>query len=268
MLRKLLKYEIKATARTLLPLYGVLLIFAAISKIMIEVSPNSWNAPQAISMFAYISVLVGTMVMTFIVMIQRFYKNLLSDEGYLTFTLPTAPWKHIVSKLMISMMWMIASGIIAVMSIFIFAINEIPFNDLVRGFTELWEHFGQYFDTSVFLMLVEFLLFAVIALASGILIIYASIAIGHLASQHKVLASLGAFIVLNTLSQILFAVSGSIPFITHFFTIAEYRTPDFIATIDASTHFALGFGIIFFAILSTLYFVITNAILSKRLNLE
>ena len=33
MLRKLLKYEFKATSRILLPLYGALLIFALINKI-------------------------------------------------------------------------------------------------------------------------------------------------------------------------------------------------------------------------------------------
>ncbi len=57
--------------------------------------------------------------MTLTMMIQRFNKNLLSDEGYLMHTLPVKPWKHIASKLLASMLWMIGSVVVALISILV-----------------------------------------------------------------------------------------------------------------------------------------------------
>ena len=90
MLSKLLKYELKATGRIFLPLFLALLLFAGINRFTL--SPDEFDAPAMISMIMYIIIMVGMFVMTFIMMIQRFYKNLLSDEGYLMLTLPVKPW--------------------------------------------------------------------------------------------------------------------------------------------------------------------------------
>ncbi len=95
MLGKLIKYEIKATARTFLPLFAALLISAGIYKLISALSAKAPQAPEIISLILYNIILVGVFVMTFVVMVQRFYKNLLSDEGYLMFTLPVKAWKHI-----------------------------------------------------------------------------------------------------------------------------------------------------------------------------
>ncbi len=263
MLRKLLKYELKATGRTLLPLYIALVIFAIINRFILGSSPTI-ETPAAISMIVYISVLIGTLVMTLIVMIQRFNKNLLSDEGYLMFTLPTTPWKHIVSKLLVSLMWTIAGGVIAFSSILILAADEIDLavlfemiGDVLRLFTESPAGLSSFF------IVLELLLLGFISLASGVLIIYASIAIGHLTSKHRVLVSLGAYIGLFTLSQILAALLGSIPVLSYM----TDNVPDFPSALP-QLHLVLWTLILFIAFLSALYFAITNTILNKRLNLE
>jgi hypothetical protein len=63
--------------------------------------------------------------MTLIVLIQRFYKNLLGDEGYLMFTLPVQSWSHILSKLAVSMLWTVVSGGVALCSILFISSNNI-----------------------------------------------------------------------------------------------------------------------------------------------
>ena len=82
MLGKLTKYEIKATARIFLPLYAGLLLFALINKVFIEI--NLLQTRMAflplISGAIYFFIIVATFIITLVVMIQRFYKNLLSDE--------------------------------------------------------------------------------------------------------------------------------------------------------------------------------------------
>ena len=115
MLNKLLKYEIKATARLFLPLYATILIFAAINLFFLaapdanENSISFYELAVGIGMIVYVILMTGLVVMTLFVLVQRFYKNLLSDEGYLMFTLPVKSWSHILSKLMIAMLWTIAS---------------------------------------------------------------------------------------------------------------------------------------------------------------
>lgn len=263
MLTKLLKYEIKATARIFLPLYVVLIVFAAISKLLFTFSDNSSYAPAIISAITYIIILVGMFVMTFVVMIQRFYKNLLSDEGYLMFTLPAETWKHITSKLLVSMMWSVASGIAGLLSIIILAFDELLQVGFWTDFSRfLYQFFGTLGLSTGSLVILEFILAFILNMAFGILIIYASIAIGHLFNRRRIVAALGAFLALGTLTQILFFSSCSITKLN--------RPAVFIESLENIEHFHAGmwFLIIFTGLISAGYFIITNHILSKRLNLE
>ena len=264
MLGKLLKYEIKATGRIFLPLFFALLLFAGITRFTL--SPEKFDTPSMISLAIYIIIMVGMFVMTFIMMIQRFHKNLLSDEGYLMLTLPVKPWKHILSKLVVSMLWVMASGIAALLSILIIALEK---GDLTNTATQIATLYRQAYDhlgTSLYLLSFEIIIALLISLASVILIVYASIAIGHLFNQHKTLASFGAFVLLSTLSQLLFSLLSSIPGIAYFSNL-HVSSNDFIG-MQSVIQLAFAYGIIFTGLLCAVYFTVTNFIISKRLNLE
>lgn len=266
MLNKLLKYELKATGRIFLPLFLALMLFAVINRFML--SPEKFDTPAMISMAIYIIIMVGMFVMTFIMMIQRFHKNLLSDEGYLMLTLPVKPWKHIVSKLFVSMLWMVVSGITALLSILIIALKKGDLTQFAKGFAALHQQAFKELGTLLYLMSFEMIIGLLIGLASGILIIYASITIGHLFNKHKMLASFGAFIGLSTFSEILSKLfSLIIPRIAHFSNIHISSYSDFIG-MQPILQLMIASGIIITGLLSVAYFSVTNYILSKRLNLE
>ncbi|HBW34772.1 membrane protein [Desulfosporosinus sp. BICA1-9] len=265
MLSKLLKYELKATGRIFLPLFLALLMFAGITRLIYSIGPEKWDAPASISMAIYIIIMVGMFVMTFIMMIQRFYKNLLSDEGYLMLTLPVKPWKHILSKLLVSMLWMVTSGIAALISILIITLEKGDITKIVVGLLTVYDQVYEQLGASMYLLSVEIIIGVLISLASGILILYASIALGHLFSKHRMLASFGAFIALSTLSQILFTLIGLIP--EAYFPDIHISSNDFIG-MQHLIQWVIAGGIIFTGLLSAAYFAITNFILSKRLNLE
>jgi len=267
MLGKLLKYELKATGRTLLPIYAALLISAAVTKFISLFSGSGDNIPTFISAFLYILILVGMFVMTFVVMIQRFNRNLLSDEGYLMFTLPVETWKHIVSKLLIAIFWNVASFVVTFASIIVMTYDEIFVEGLwpqiARGLTELALVLGP--DSC--LVILEIILGSIACMVFGTLIIYASIALGHLSNRHRTMASLGAFLGLTAFAQILFACLTLIPnvrVLQHYMDTLQ----ESLQTSIALFHYVMWFTIGFFAFLSVGYFLITNHILSKRLNLE
>ena len=260
MLKKLLKYELKATARIFLPLYVVLLSFSLINRFITSLSSVEGQPPQVISMIIYISILVAMSVITFIMVIQRFYKNLLSEEGYLMFTLPTEAWKHIVSKLMVAILWVLTSGLAALLSIFIISANESTLREFMIAITLFTDNLSIYLNASTAIFALELLLIGLISLISGVLIIYASIAIGHLFNQHRIIASIGAFVVLSNISQILFVVLGSV--------LSFNINLNSIETIGPFVHLAMLLVILFYGLFGAGYFIITNYILSKRLNLE
>lgn len=92
MLRKLLKHEFRATARIMLPLYLVLLVTAVGANITTQgLSNSSYQILRllgALLAMAFGIAIIGVCVMSLVVMVQRFYKNLLGDEGYVMLTLP------------------------------------------------------------------------------------------------------------------------------------------------------------------------------------
>ena len=53
------------------------------------------SAIAVVMAIMYGMVIIAAFVITLIVIIQRFYKNLLTDEGYLMFTLPVKAHSHI-----------------------------------------------------------------------------------------------------------------------------------------------------------------------------
>jgi len=259
MLGKLLKYEIKATSRVFLPLYSVLIVFAIINSFM-HFNADDFSIPQFITLTLYILILVGMFVASFIVMIQRFYKNLLSEEGYLMFTLPVENWKHIVSKLITSVMWIVLSCIMSLLSILIIASQGINFSELFADIGMIWDTAYSCFGASLYHFIIQMIVGFIVVMVSGILLIYASIAIGQLSDNHKILLSIGAFIGIYTLGQII-----------SFILFIGTNGNGLVFKLSQQSPFP--FAIIWQAIgmsatFAVIYFIITNTILNRRLNLE
>ena len=111
MLGKLMKYELKACGRIFVPLYVAILVVAAI----IGVFSNTESFQVAsILIFILMALFIGLMVVTIVLIIQRFKKSLLEDEGYLMFTLPVSIKNLILSKYLTSLIYIILSTIIAI----------------------------------------------------------------------------------------------------------------------------------------------------------
>lgn len=101
MLGKLIKYEFKACGRTFFPLYIGILVLAAINGLcnnynIFSIGDNGTSLSfsienvQGILMLVLFALFVALFVLTILLTIQRFKKNLLDEEGYLMFTLPVS----------------------------------------------------------------------------------------------------------------------------------------------------------------------------------
>ena len=260
MLAKLLKYEIKATARNFLPLYAVLLLFAGVNRVLLLFQDRSpvlkYVFTLSIVVFALIILLI--FVLTLIVMIQRFYKNLLGDEGYLMLTLPAKVWQHIAAKLIVSILWIIVDLIFTAASILLVASRPHLFEIIRAGFHTIGSELAAAgFDVRMFL--IYFAVVSVVSLVSSILMIYASLAIGHQFSRHRVLASFGAFIGFYMAMQ---AVG------TAFVVVvlgANMLTQELT---QGLMNLTLGYSTGLSLVCAVGYIHLTNYLLSRRLNLE
>jgi hypothetical protein len=171
MLGKLIKYEWKATARSFIPIYIAILLIALLNRgaHLIEVA-----ALFNVSMFVMVGMFIALVAITIIVIIQRFHKNLFTDEGYLMFTLPVKATSIILSKLLISLFWGTLSIIVAIGAIFILAAEPYMFSEMLQGIRMVFD-IGREYGVSFELI---FLLGFVIILAdvmNQLLIVYFSL---------------------------------------------------------------------------------------------
>ena len=136
MLGKMLKYDLKAMSKTMLPFFLVIIGMTVLNSFFIHFEWMSGIIAGSSIIFGlfialgvtalvmiitqfYLLVAVAIFALTLIVMIQRFYKNLLGDEGYLTNTLPVGVDVILFSKLLSAMIWLCLSGVVGIIVLFI-----------------------------------------------------------------------------------------------------------------------------------------------------
>lgn len=261
MLGKLLRYEFKSTLRVFLPLYGAILFLALINKaidligIRFEAS-IAW--PAGIAMATYIFLIIATFVLTIIVTVQRFYKNLLSSEGYLMNTLPVKSWALLLSKGLIALFWIAKSLGVVLVSILILTYEKNLLRSLLYEIQGSWETFLAANGGQGVLLLIEILVLFLTSAVMALLMIYLAMAIGNLSSKNKVGASFGAYVLLYLGGQVISAILVVVVTQTN---LLEYYG-------NLGLAYALPWLILYQLLYIGVYFYVTERILSRHLNLE
>lgn len=260
MLSKLMKYDLKATSRLLVPLYIILLFMSIINRFVINMNDNN-EVVRIIRVFlitAYATLIFVVLVVTVFYMIIRFYKNLLTDEGYLMFTLPTKTHQLITSKLLITLFWSIISIVVILISIFIMFASPDSIPTAINGIKEALAELYREFGGNGVLMFTELILMCLLGLVSNILLIYASIAMGQLYSKHKIIGSFVSYMIIYTVIQflliiIMVAFGVFIPEVSEISILPQVIFPVVI---------------IILIMTSACFYLATNYIFKRKLNLD
>jgi hypothetical protein len=207
----------------------------------------------------YIFSIIAVIVVTFVFLIMRFYKNLTTDEGYLMFTLPVKVHQLINSKLIVAALWTILSILAVISSLFVLFASPETGTELNRFMKEFWRELGDEFGTQRFTLILELLSMIFLGFINSILMIYASIAIGHLFHSHKLIGAFAAYIGINTFLQI--AVSLLI-------YMASLLFRNTLNDINAVRTLVFPVTIVVLALLNVIFYLVTNYIFGKKLNLE
>lgn len=257
MFGKLMKYELKSLLKGLLPLYGAILAVALINAVMASfgIGNSIDGLPQVTAMLLYFGLCVAVAVVTFLVIIQRFYKGLLGQEGYLMFTLPVPTWQLTLSKLLGAVITTILSGIVGMLSILLLGSLEINWGLFFRDFADIFPHWTL--DATLFV--IELIVRMLVGVAAMILEIYVAIALGHLANKHRIAMSFVWFVVLQTV----------LSFLTGLAAMALSYWPFFpVFYVNLSAHGMMWMMILPCLIEAVVFYFGTTWILKNKLNLE
>jgi hypothetical protein len=263
MLGRLFKHEMRACSRLLLPLYLVLVVLTLLDRIVINL--HIFNGVSAIIpgliTFAYVMSLLAIVIVSFVIIVMRFYKNLITDEGYLMFTLPVKPRELINSKLIAAMLWTLLSVIAVLASIFAVVITPARLRILSDGLSDGMQKMHTYFGAFTALFIAELILIFLIATIQSILHIYSSVAIGQLVNGHKVLGSFAAYIVIYVVCQIIGVVATVVGgFIFRF----NNSAPDSSTVVFAFMPLMFVYILVF----SIGFYWVTDFLFKRKLNLE
>jgi hypothetical protein len=208
---------------------------------------------------AYVVSLIAIIVVSFVIIIMRFYKNLMTDEGYLMFTLPVKSHQLITSKLLASILWTVTSVVAVIASLFaVFATSE-TWRLMIEGFKMVMAELRTELHGFSTILIIEFILLVIFSLINGILEIYASVAIGQLFNGHKVIGSFAAYIGITTAIQII---------VSAFLFIASLIFKHTITEVEAIPQLVFPITLLFLLVFSIIFYWITNFIFKRKLNLE
>lgn len=260
MLGKVLKYDLKALCRYLIPLYAVLFGLG----IMIRLLGFFDNV-------SIIAIICGLMIVALVVLsclsfvlngifsVKYYLENLFKDEGYLTHTLPVKKGTLLFSKVLASLVTFSITALVLIISLIVAFYQKGLFVEVVKVLNL------SIYGMSVYEFLLFMIVYGVIGYIATILMVYAAIAIGYSRSSNKLVSSVVWGLIFYFVMEFLYlGLLGIIMIIN----------PTFISNLDNSvfmmkdliTFFSI--FMVFTALIGGVYYYISYRFMDKKLNLE
>lgn len=277
MLGKLMKHEFRATGRIMLPLLGAELLLSVLAGFSVRgldriENMNFLGVTYILTLSVFFLGLFALAVVAFVLMIQRFYKNLLRDEGYLAMTLPVSVDEQIWAKLLVSFVWFAAVTVLSTVAMLVLVtigsrmnfLRDMFFDEQLREvIREITSHVG---GGNIVLFALESVVLFFLGTCATCLRCYSALAIGHSAADHKLLLSFVAYFVIGmALSLLGNAFSfGVLP------NLDIDRLLMNVDTLEGGLRFAHGslwVGVALSLVYSAIFYFVTRYFLKNKLNL-
>lgn len=265
MLTKLIKYDLKSLARILIPTNLFLLIYALGARLVITsgLSQELPNFIIGLGIAIYIILLVLINYITLFAVLYRFYKNLFTDEGYLTLTLPVTPSQHLLAKTISGTFWVVLSYLVLTSSILIVVL--VP--DVIKHSDMLMSEMSKAMEMPASLFLTSTFMVGLISCFSALPFYYVCIALGQLFNKHRLLAAVVLFFaissVVGVLSLVVLFVAGTSPLI--FEPASELAEVGNVQNLLITSYTVSCILVIVQAVIS---YIVTLYVMKKKINLE
>lgn len=242
MLGKMLSYDMRALARPLILLHIAVMIVGFICCVAGVFGYSSYENENAFDRLApdISSAIMGMAVViigfcmllmfcaavaTFILVLVRFYRNLFTDEGYLTLTLPLTASQQLMSKVLAGIIWMLIDAVVILACMSLFAVTSGGFDPAYPTDTfPVWVlqagsgGLSALASEATDIVSIAFLwIGTIVQMLFTLLLAYASFCLGSTAaSKHKLAAGIGIFIGSWTVYSMLSGIFGVVFSLTSF----------------------------------------------------
>jgi hypothetical protein len=258
MLGKLLKHEWIATVRRYGLFYLVLAAVTLVAAVLhaLPVDNVVFGFFEGTVLVLYVIAVIGVVFCSTAMGVIRFYKNMVSDEGYLTFTLPAKVEELVLAKFIVAYVWQIVTVALSAVSLFlVFVPGHIEMKELSAVLSQLSDHFGVLLPVFIFTLF--------FSLMYQILTYYLSIAIGQLFGTYKIVGAVVAYCAISFVVELALMVV----MLGAMVIIGFDKVDAFMSSMNGMTKFYL-FSTGWMIILGVVeYFVICH-LLKKKLNLS
>lgn len=266
MLKKLFKYECKATARVLLPVYAgaaaltvLTVLLALLQNALFPLDRPGWF--RLVSVSAEVLTVLGLLALflaCIFVNAQRFYK-LLGDQGYLMFPLPATTGQHMAARLLCSLVWTALSlGVLTALG-GLLSLGDDESRALAFSLPS-----GAALLTGLYLVVL-----AALGMALGYLLLYLCMAIGSHWPQQRLLATVAAYFVLQFALQLV-AGLGIVAFVSWLFPLLDGDPTALERLANAAAHphyWALAVPVVLLLAADAAVWLITHRLIDRHLNL-
>lgn len=275
---KVIKYELKHSAKRLVPFYGVLLALGLLTGLTFNVKKINTVIPE-LGLFSeneilntqnvtagIVTAVLGSLVWGFSIVVtaitigtvaKRFRKSMLGDEAYMTLTLPVSIGEQLWGRFIVGMLWFVCCGLVILLTGILCCVKM----NLPQQFKYLFMHIAEWNAANVEenLTIAKVFWLGILALCSFaawiITFIFAVNAISHL------LRSKNAFI------RVLIFIALAFVYIRLGVAIFDNVDVDGKVFGDVFTKVMLlysGMNVLW----TGCYFAITQFVFTKKLNLE
>lgn len=265
MLRKLLKYDLRANMKLYLFIWPAMLLLAGLQRLLLELPVTGFLSHFLMSLLTGLMVLalIAMVVLCFVICVIRFYSGLLRREGYLMFTLPVKPWQLLLSKLLAAMLTLIPTCIFAYFGI------ALILSGTTDGVWNTMFNFSQILDQPLSagtLILAGLTVLATVA--NMILRVYFVSCLGHLFRRARIFLSILFYYLIGVLMQITSMLTlVSVNYEPNTFVNSVFTWVESLSFNGAMSAF-LGTILLINVAIGCVYFFVSEVILRKRLNLE
>lgn len=267
MLGRLIKYDLKSSGKLFILLHGIFLIFCILMR-FIYMDRLDLLAPvdekmlvvSLLLFFTIFTVFVSALMFYTLMQIAfRYYRNLFSREGYLSWTLPVSGIQHLWAKIISGCIFMAADTLIVAAGILILATGKNIRNAYSLIADEITRQLGMTIGDFGLILLI-------LCLAScicNVVMIYFCINIGQLFPGHRVLCAVAAYIITSTVIQ-----TGSliILFIFGYFPGYEFFAAEGATAFDFMINIYVISGVIS-AVVTVAMYIASHYIMKKKINL-
>ena len=268
MLGKLIKYDLKASAKVFLLLHAVYLAVCMASRLFFmdrldfSSDPDLLIAQIVIFSTAILFLLMVANTGTWLIFTFRFYRNLFSREGYLTWTLPASGIQHLWSKI-ISGFILYATDAFVIGAGFLILLTG---RNVTEAYAAVADEFTAEFGMPLHLFGMYIFLFSLISGIYAVISSYFCVTAGQLFPAHRVLGAVAVYFItsfcVQMLTMFIMGISG------HFTTSPLVGTVgETDVTVSAYLFRGLWPSLFITLLIAVVQYAVTHYIMTRKINL-